>query len=164
MKLTDRIRSRCAVDDECLLWKGATTSNGQPWAGGNVDGVRRNYSPRKLLWLEAGGVEVKHGVFMLPVCGHSRCLTPEHQRYTTRKKADAEWKMNTSPQHRISTTRANRAKPSTKLNLELARRIRARYLETGNAAQVAREFQIHHSHAHRIGRNQSWAEVTHWSI
>ena len=41
--------------------------------------------------------------------------------------------------------------------------LRARYAETGNAAQVAREFGIDHAHAHRIVRNKSWRVATPFS-
>jgi diadenosine tetraphosphate (Ap4A) HIT family hydrolase len=50
-----------------------------------------------------------------------------------------------------------------KLNEEIVARMRARYNECGNAAQVAREFNVNHTHAHRIVRGEAWRELSVWS-
>lgn len=161
MTLADRIRSRCRVDGDCLIWRGCVNNHGTP-AGHNRE--LGNYQPHRILWIESGRPLKRNGVFTHPVCDNDLCIAPKHQVHLTRKEAAKMWQMNGSVAHKLRTTEANRKLPHVKMTMEKARAIRQRYAEIQNAAQVAREFDIRHDHAHKICRNKTWQEVSPWAI
>lgn len=165
MNLAEYVISRCRRDDAtgCLIWPGATNNNGTPVFRLACCGMR---DPRRILWEAAGLPFNRRHVFVEPQCadGH-RCIEPTHQRRMTRRQsAQRPGLMSSGPQHSAAVLAGLRKRPHVRLTLDIARAIRARYNETGNAAQVAREFGIDHAHAHRIGTNQSWREPSPWAI
>lgn len=161
MNPMEKLQSLCRKDDDCLTWRGHVNNNGQPVMWRRVNGT---LCPRFALWLESGRDRAPRHVFMRPSCDNELCINPEHQVLVSRKEASKEWNMNTSAVHRIRTTEANRRRGRSNMTMELARAIRQRYAEVQNAAQVAREFDIRHDHAHKICRNKMWAEVSPWAI
>jgi hypothetical protein len=163
--LADYVIERCRrePDTGCLVWAGAVNNCGRPVFRLACCGTR---DPRRILWEAQGRPFDPRHVFVEPQCadGH-RCIEPSHQsRMTRRQAARRPGVMSSGARHSAAIVEACRRRPHVRLTLETARAIRARYIETGNAAQVAREFGIGHAHAHRIATNQSWREPSPWAI
>lgn len=162
-ELAAYIRDRCRVDGDCLLWMGAVNQRGTPVFRMKCCGTR---DPRRVYW-EASGRELKHGhVFLKPACDE-RCLEPAHQHHVTRRRsaqiAAKQGRMSCGAAHALAIRNAIRSKPHVILSEEIAAKLRERYAEIGNAAQVAREFGYSHSLVHRVVRNQSWRATTPFS-
>lgn len=164
--LVDYIRGRCHHDPVtgCLVWRGAINNCGNPVFHLRCCGTR---DARRVLWQADGRPFDAGDVFVEPLkCAEGRrCIAPAHQKRMTRREAAGRpGVMSSGPRHSAALTAASRRRKHVRLTMDIARAIRARYHETGNAAQVAREFGIDHAHAHRIARNQAWREASPWSI
>lgn len=165
VNLVDYVIGRCRKDPDtgCIVWAGAVNNSGRPVFRLACCGTR---DPRRVLWEAAGLPFVEAHVFIKPAClDGMRCINPEHQKRLTRKQAGRRPGVKSrGPSHSAAVTRGARNRRNVILSMEIARKMRARYHEIGNAAQVAREFGIAHAHAHRIVRNQMWREPTPWGI
>lgn len=163
--LVGYVRARCAVDDGgCLLWKLALNGDGRPVA--NLRGVGM-IDPRRVLYEAAYGPLRRGRLVLTPAC-HPRCVDPSHAETMTRKafslRLAAEGRLASGAAVSVRMRKIARAHPHVKLNEEKVRAMRSLYAETGNAAQVAREFGISHSHAHRVCTHVWWRETTPFSV
>lgn len=169
-ELIEYARQRSRVEpDGCWYWRGAIAGgSGRPMMG--LRGVRpRSQSVQRVLWQALHpGWTLRHDQVVQMTCGELGCVHPEHIRIVSKKEAmrqaAAAGKLSRGVRHSLAVTLACRAREHVRLSLDLARQIRARYRETGNAAQVAREFGVHPAHAHRIVTNQAWREPSPWAI
>ena len=162
--LVSRIRSRSLIDGECWIWTGAFSNRGRKSRGkpvpvfalpnrGGLVGARR-------IAAQSLGRDLPPGKVVSTRCGNWQCVNPEHTIVWTREKAaEAAKKRGAYPTLATAIRlRAARSNLNVLIDMETARMIRQRYAETGNAAQVAREFGIKHDHAHKIARGKLWAE------
>lgn len=163
--LVDYVMGRCRTDPDtgCIVWRGAVNNSGRPVFRLSCCGTR---DPRRVLWEAAGHPFIEDHVFIEPSClDGKRCINPDHQKRWTRRQAGRRPGVKSSgPKHSAAVTRGARKRANVRLTMEIARQMRARYHEIGNAAQVGREFGIPHAYAHRIVRNQAWRETTPWGI
>jgi hypothetical protein len=157
------VRMRCIEDDGCLLWQGAMSNRNRPVFRLACCGTR---DPRVVLWTDDGRVLIDGYVFAPPHCD-DRCIAPAHQRYMTRRQAvqaaARAGRLSSGARHSAAIRTAMRTRPHVVLDEAKVAALRARYAETGNAAQVAREFGIDHTHAHRIVHNKAWRVATPFS-
>ena len=154
------VRMRCVEDEGgCLIWKGALNNNGQPVFNLRCCGTR---DVRRVMWKAAGRKIIPGYVFAKALCD-DRCVLPAHQRHVSRaeamQQASADGRLSTGALHSMRVTENSRKRKHVRLTMDIARQMRARYAETGNAALVAREFGVSHSHAHRVVRGEWWREV-----
>jgi hypothetical protein len=158
-QIRDYIFCRCLVnDDDCWIWQGALNSTGVPVFMLRALGGTRNV--RAVAWLAAGRPLRQGRVFAVPECD-SRCCNPEHMRYVTRREAmrlaSARGTLSSGPRHAAAILPSRRASAML-LTAETVRQMRARYESTANAALVAREFGVSHSHAHRVCTHRAWRQ------
>lgn len=147
--------------DGCLVWIGAILRNAPVI---NLRGLKTR-SVRQLLWAKRGRVLRSGWIFCRPDC-HAHCVEPQHQCYRSRSlvmrdAAKSGGKLDNEAR-RIALTRYARANRSS-LDAETVARMRERYDETGNAAQVGREFNVDHRSAHAILRHKRWRATTPFS-
>lgn len=165
LNLVDYVIDRCRKDPDtgCIVWAAAVNNSGRPVFRLACCGTR---DPRRVLWEAAGLPFIESHVFIEPKCiDGKRCINPDHQRRMTRRQAGKRPGVKSSgPRHSAAVARGARKRPTSILTMEIARQMRARYHEIGNAAQVAREFGVAHAHTHKVVRNQMWREPTPWGI
>ena len=148
----ESIKSRCFVDPDTKCWH---------WLG---------YLPRSGPAVKINGVSTQVRRFVLNIrkgryahvaCGIQDCVNPDHllalskSQYEKRKVRGADW--------RAALSVGIRKGKGTKINLDIARTIRAR---VGKEEQklIAREYGVSPSLVSLIKRNDIWREVTPWSI
>lgn len=78
--LMERIRAKCVEDGDCLIWTGATTSNGTPTM--RMPKTREMIGVRRLVLKIAG--RWKEGLLATSTCGHPQCVCEHHARGVTR--------------------------------------------------------------------------------
>jgi hypothetical protein len=158
------VLARCRRDDGgCLIWTGAMNSAGLPAARCRAYG---SFNARRVLWEQERGPIPRGRVVLTPVCD-ARCVDPQHVECVSRsvmsKRLAAEGRIGGAAFGLLMTPTARRRK-HVKLDMDKARAMRRRHAETGNAAQVAREFGVSHSHAHRVCTGVWWREASPWAI
>jgi hypothetical protein len=163
--LVEYVRARCVIDDGgCLLWQLALNGDGRPVA--NLRGVGM-LDPRRVLYEAAYGPLRRGRLVLTPPC-HCRCVEPSHVETMTRKglsrRLAAEGRLSSGSVHGVRMRKVARAASHVKLDERKVKALRQRYAETGNAALVAREFGISHSHAHRVCTHVWWRETTPFSV
>jgi hypothetical protein len=158
------VLARCTIDDGgCLLWRLAVNNDGRPVA--NLRGFGM-LDPRRVM-VEAKVGPLPPGRLVLTPACHPRCVEPTHAETITRKglaqRLAREGRLASGPLVSARMRKLARSRPHVKLDEDKVRALRQRYAETGNAALVAREFGISHSHAHRVCTHVWWRETTPFS-
>lgn len=159
------VLARCETDDGgCLLWTRAVNSDGRPVANLRAVGM---IDPRRVLFEARFGPLPPGRLVLTPAC-HPRCVDPAHAETMTRqglsRRLAAEGRLASGAALSLRMRKVARAHPHVKLDEQKVRALRQRYAETGNAALVAREFGISHSHAHRVCTHVWWRETTPFSV
>jgi hypothetical protein len=159
--IVDYVRLRCWIDPHtgCWHWRGGRNSSGK--AGIPVIAVREGESKKTLsarrLILDGLGRGPRKGEATQPTCGEYLCLNPAHLKCISRAKIAAE-SVRKADRFNPRRIAAARARPHVKLDMETARRIRARYAELGNAKLVADEFGLGHQHCWAVCVGRLWRE------
>lgn len=169
-ELIEYARQRsCCDPDGCWLWRGAVAGgSGRPIMGTPGDRPRVQLVQRALWNASHPGTCLRPAQIILMACGERRCVNPAHIRIGNRKTAmqlaSARGSLSSGVRHRMAVLSARRKRSHVRLTIELVHAMRSRYAETGNAAQVGREFGIHPAHAHRVVTHRSWREPSPWAI
>lgn len=152
------ILANCEEDGDCLIWQGATNSQGLPTAWsikrhGPVVVTRALYCLRKGIALDDLA-----GRLVWQICRNPACLEEEHSRCGTRKQFLA-WRRSVgqtakSPAEIAATMAAVRRK-ATKLTPEIARAIRD---DPRDQDVIAKERGISQQMVSSIKRGVSWRE------
>lgn len=141
----DFLNARCTEEDGCLLWNGRMRS-------GPVAVIQgREFKVRHVVWRQVHPSPPHKSELPLPtVCGHERCVHPDHQTLVGR---NAHARQAKTLQHRMRIAQARRA--SGKIDLATARLIRA----SDEPLQVlSARHGIHLSYAHKIRVGQAWQD------
>lgn len=151
--LARHVKDRCRRDGDCLIWTMRSTNHGK--AVLNLR-VFRNMCPRKILWRSAGKKVVPGWVFSAPDCD-PMCIEPKHQIHQSRRDAArlaAKRGLFSSGARHSLAIRKGRKSGRLVYSDEQVAAMRARYAETGNCRQVAREFKVNPAYALRVVRNE----------
>jgi hypothetical protein len=132
----------------------------------SMPGSRRTVSVRRLAAMLAGHPPGRRVVVC--VCECAECVRPEHMRVLSRRQLTqqmlADGRIPRGPTRSAKKLAAARARPHVRMTMEIARAMRARYLELANCKAVAAEFGVLHSHAHRIIRGELWREPSPFAV
>jgi hypothetical protein len=167
--LREHIRHRCREDADTGCWHWRMSFNNKAGDGVPVmamPGSRRTVSVRRV---SAGLTGVALGArVVVCTCECFDCVRPEHMRVLSRRQLTrqmmAKGLIATGPTRSAKKLAAARAKPHVRMSMEIARAMRARYLELANCKAVAAEFGVLHSHAHRIIRGELWREPSPFAV
>lgn len=155
-----QITARCYREGDCLIWGGSLSSDGRPlW---NMTS-KRGVPVRRLVIELREGRPLQAGFYASCSCTTRGCVS--HAIALTRKehmlKASREGRIG-GPKHATALAMAKRR--TGKLNPEKVKRLRAMREAGATYHQLAAEFKIHHSMAHRICTGKAWAPVAGASV
>ena len=144
-RVIEFVQQHTVDDGGCLIWTGRLScSSGAPKMGNKS--ARREY-------FQATKGPIRAGRVITSTCGHHLCM--EHLAQITR--SDVSRKQNADPsiraRKRASSARASRAKG--KINMEIARQIRA---STDSLDVEAAKHGVDRSLIHKIRTHKAWRE------
>lgn len=169
--IRERLFRRSEIEGECWIWQGCLNNRGRDSGGGvpcmqlpNRGGSR----PARRVAALVAGKTFRDNQVVVSTCDEPRCVNPDHMRVVSRSEAArlaikrGTFKKGLPPSARRLA--AARSKPHVIASMQLARAIRARYAEVGDALAVSKEFGIKHDHAHKIIRNKLWVEASPFAV
>lgn len=158
----DWIKARCVVDAEdkspCWIWKGAVWSqkNQLPKISRTVGDRKATFYLRPITFALHKGRAKSADTVLAMKCGNSRCLNAAHMREARTGSLAPRGRRPIS--HVVRATLARRKAGVYRLDMETARRIRARAMEGATLNQLAKEFNIHRTTAWKAATGRTWAE------
>lgn len=158
MKITKaNILARCEPDGDCQVWKLSMSSDGRPlW---RFDQKGRQFPVRRLMWELEHGRPMPLGRYACAACDTYGCVV--HVKALTRSEqmlAAAATGAVGGPRHSAALAKARR-RMSTKMNPEKVERMKQRRLEGATYPQLAIEFNVHTSFAHKVCTGRAWAPI-----
>lgn len=156
----DEILSKCFEEGDCWVWGGSMSSDGRPlW-----NTTHKRCIPVRRLVLELrSGRPMPAGRYASCTCNTRGCVW--HAVALTRsqhmKKAGREGRLG-GPKHAAALALAKRR--TGKMNPEKVQRLKQMREAGATYHQLAAEFQIHFSLAHRICTGKAWAPVAGASV
>lgn len=155
-----QITAKCYEEGDCLVWGGSMSSDGRPiWHMTH----KRSVPVRRLMIELREGRPLLAGHYASCSCTTRGCVLHaiELTRSDHMKKA-AKNGLIGGPKHSAALALAKRR--TGKMSAEKVERLKQ--MREGGATyhQLAAEFQIHHSLAHRIVHGKAWAPVASASV
>ena len=168
--MRDYLRARCREDEDgCWIWR-LSMSSGKSVAAVPIMAMRGRCGTVSVRRVAArlANKAPKRSQKVVTACGKRDCVLPEHMRPIESAVIGRVYVerglIATGPTRSARKLAAARSKPHVIMSMELARRIRERYAEIGNAKAVAIEFGLRHPHVHSIIRNKLWREPSPFAI
>lgn len=152
------IRSRCSEIGECLRMNSkAKTRHHRRHPLIRLPGVEQQVLARRALY-EAERGPIRGSQVLTPTCGDECCIQPEHQKQISQREkrrlgAEAGGK---SPTRAAKVRAARQVQARNKLNLELAREIRAS--DETNVAWAAR-LNVNPATISDVRKHKTWRDV-----
>lgn len=156
-ELLSFIRSHCRIDEEgCWIWRGGT--NGKPeYPTARVNGRVLTLRPRVFEWSGGKGPQVAVR------CDKRRCLNPACMVATSIYERNAARRGKPRSADIVArTTLALRRTPRTKLDLDLARAIRARVEGGEKQITLSRELGVSRDTISKVVLGRYWREPSPW--
>ena len=150
------ILKRCEADGDCQVWQFYVTSDGRPiWH----HKVGAKPPVRRLVWELRNKQPMPAGRYACASCDTPRCVT--HVQALTRSEqmllASSRGRIG-GPQHSANLA-ITRRRLSTKMTAEKVEQMKQRRDDGATFAQLAAEFGVHLSFAHRICNGGAWAAI-----
>ena len=149
------IKSRCAEDGDCWIWQQSLNSMGYPQMCANG---KPGQMVRRLA-VQLSGRVLKPGYRVVSICAGTKCCNPDHLRLWTSgmvmERAYESGKRSTQAEYLKRRQHAVQ-QGITKLNMELARAIRA---DEGTHLEVARRLGVHKKTVYEVRRGNTWREA-----
>lgn len=157
MKITrENLHMFCHDCGDCLLWKLGVNSQGLPCA--RIDGKRMTV--RRYVYEHIYGRSLRNGACVSTRCGNARCLAKNHLLRRTRSQLIKQQYldgMRNTPGEYLRRLRASIERGPAKINMEIARQIRA---EQGSQLSIALKYGISRPAVSQIKRGLTWRETT----
>lgn len=158
------LQDRCSEVGECLVWNQSCNSQGTPMT--YHDGTTGVPVPR-VVYAMTRNIPMSQlkGLLVWATCMTPRCCSPAHLRAGTRTAFSA-WRKSkgltaTSLSAIAASTASVRARPTTKLSMEAARRMRTLHAETlAPFTAIGASFGVSADMARKVIRNLNWREAT----
>jgi hypothetical protein len=167
-EILERVRRHATIEDDsdpCWKWFGALTGkSSHPCMGVG----RKSKYVRRVIYEALHGVKLTRRDVMVTRCDNADCVAPDHLERISRKQMMRRMRqrgtLSRGPRHAATAAIGARKRATIKLDWPKVHAMRALYAETRNAAEVARRFNVCHSHAHAVCRGKWWREATPWTV
>lgn len=143
-----RFWSKVVKSETCWIWAANRTSDGY----GSFSLRGRQVGAHRVAFVFASGAEIPKGLCVCHRCDNPACVNPEHLFLGSH----AENMRDASRKNRMHPGERN---PISKLNSEIVREMRRRWVGGETARSLAAEFGVHHSVVQSAVSGKSWAHV-----
>lgn len=148
------VMARCKPFGNCLLWQGPMAC-GSPQVS---NGSGKYIQARRFVYEQNAGAPIRAGLSPVMKCRNPRCLVYWHMELMTPKQIGARAADDgkfSSVKRRAAIASGRRREQNRKINIEIARAIRASD-EPGPV--LAARYGIHRTLVSRIRRGEAWCE------
>lgn len=155
------IKGRCTVEpgDDCWIWRGSAVRNLYPCF--LYHGMT---SPYRSAWEAFYKKKIAKNLYLIPtVCENRLCCNPEHYKLTNRlgamQRAAKNGRMCSGIRRSISQMQSLTKKRGVLINMEIARKIRARAAQENiKQNDLALEYGLSRAQISSIINNRRWRE------